>query len=76
MLSGSVRRGKTEPDGTIGRFALGTKANCARLARGLLAVFLSRSAAWLSIGQLDSSQCDRPMMKHVVLEITPSGAES
>ena len=27
----------------------------------------------MSIGQLDSPQCDRPLMKHVVVEITRVG---
>jgi hypothetical protein len=42
----------------------------------MLSVFSSRSAPWLSIGHLNSLQSDRPLIKHVVVEITPSGAES
>ncbi len=62
--------------GTVGPLSLGTKANRTRLAREMLSALPSRSAPWLSNGHFNSPQSDHPLMKHVVVEITPSGAES
>jgi hypothetical protein len=42
----------------------------------MLIAFLSRLAARLSIGHFKSPQSHWPLIKHVVVEITPSGAEA
>jgi hypothetical protein len=47
-----------------------------RLAREMLLAFPSRSAPLLSNGHFNSPQSDHPVMKHVIVEIIPSGAES
>jgi hypothetical protein len=42
----------------------------------MLIAFPSRSAPLLSNGHFNSPQSDHPVMKHVIVEIIPSGAES
>ena len=46
------------------------------LAREMLLSVLVGPAPSLSIGRLNSPQHDRPLMQYVVVEITPSEAES
>jgi hypothetical protein len=65
-----------EGDRNVGALAPGTTANPTRLAREMLFAFPSRSAPLLSNGHFNSPQSDHPVMKHVIVEIIPSGAES